>query len=162
MPKIDIEKVPVDTHTGYPEEFRRDVMGRERKRLGNAAGLSQYGVNLCRLKPGAASSQRHWHQNEDELVYMLEGEVVLAEDGGETILRPGSNTNPNPRADIQRPSMAQDIRKGRRTEIEFMNGYIADRGTYIGVPAPTHAKLTEIVKKVERQEVKAAPALLGG
>ena len=89
MPKIDIEKVPVDTHTGYPEEFRRDVMGRERKRLGNAAGLSQYGVNLCRLKPGAASSQRHWHQNEDELVYMLEGEVVLAEDGGETILRPG-------------------------------------------------------------------------
>jgi uncharacterized cupin superfamily protein len=89
MPKIDIEKVPVDTRTGYPEEFRRDVMGRERKRLGNAAGLSQYGVNLCRLKPGAASSQRHWHQNEDELVYMLEGEVVLAEDGGETILRPG-------------------------------------------------------------------------
>jgi uncharacterized cupin superfamily protein len=89
MPKIDIEKVPVDTYTGYPEEFRRDVMGRERKRLGNAAGLSQYGVNLCRLKPGAASSQRHWHQNEDELVYMLEGEVVLAEEGGETILRPG-------------------------------------------------------------------------
>ena len=80
----------------------------------------------------------------------------------ETILRPGSNTNPNPRADIQRPSMAQDIRKGRRTEIEFMNGYIADRGNYIGVPAPTHAKLTEIVKKVERKELKAAPALLGG
>ncbi len=52
--------------------------------------------------------------------------------------------------------------QGRRTEIEFMNGYVADRGNYIGVPAPTHAKLTEIVKKVERQEVKAAPALLGG
>jgi 2-dehydropantoate 2-reductase len=80
----------------------------------------------------------------------------------ETILRPGSNTNPNPRADIQRPSMAQDIRKGRRTEIEFMNGYVAERGAYIGVPAPTHTKLTEIVKKVERQEIKAAPALLGG
>ena len=80
----------------------------------------------------------------------------------ETILRPGSNTNPNPRADIQRPSMAQDIRKGRRTEIEFMNGYVADRGTFIGVPAPTHAKLTEIVKKVERKEVAAAPGLLGG
>ena len=80
----------------------------------------------------------------------------------EAILRPGSNINPNPRADIQRPSMAQDIRKGRRTEIEFMNGYIAERGNYIGVPAPTHAKLVEIVKKVERKEVKAAPALLGG
>ncbi len=80
----------------------------------------------------------------------------------ETILRPGSNTNPNPRADIQRPSMAQDIRKGRRTEIEFMNGYIAERGAYIGVPAPTHARLTDIVKKVERREIDAAPALLGG
>jgi uncharacterized cupin superfamily protein len=89
MGKIDIDQVPVDTFSGYPEEFRRAIVGRERKRLGNAAGLSQYGVNLCRLKPGAASSQRHWHQNEDEFVYMLEGEVVLAEDGGETILRPG-------------------------------------------------------------------------
>src|SRR3569833_493150 len=69
----------------------------------------------------------------------------------EAILRPGSNTNPNPRADIQRPSMAQDIRKGRRTELEFMHGYIAERGSYIGVPAPTHAKLTDIVKKVERK-----------
>ena len=79
----------------------------------------------------------------------------------ESILRPGSNINPNPRADIQRPSMAQDIRKGRRTEIEFMNGYIAERGKFIGVAAPTHTKLTEIVKKVERKELKAAPALLG-
>jgi uncharacterized cupin superfamily protein len=89
MPKIDIDKVKTDTHTGYPEEFRRAVAGRERKRLGNAVGLDQYGVNLCRLKPGAASSQRHWHQHEDEFVYMLEGEVVLAEDDGETILRAG-------------------------------------------------------------------------
>ena len=78
------------------------------------------------------------------------------------ILRPGSNTNPNPRADIQRPSMAQDIRKGRRTEIEFMNGYIADRGNYIGVPAPTHTKLTEIIVKVERQRSRCAHGLLGG
>jgi len=89
MPKIDIEKVPVDTRTGYPEPFRQAVIGRERKRLGNAAGLDQFGVNLCRLKPGAASSQRHWHQREDEFVYVLEGEVVLAENDGETILRPG-------------------------------------------------------------------------
>ncbi len=80
----------------------------------------------------------------------------------ETILRPGSNTNPNPRADIQRPSMAQDIIKGRRTEIEFMNGYIADRGDYIGVKAPAHHKLTAIVKQVERGALKPAPATLGG
>ena len=58
--------------------------------------------------------------------------------------------------------MDEDIRKGRRTEIEFMNGYVAERGNYIGVAAPTHTKLTEIVKKVERQELKAAPSLLGG
>jgi len=89
MPKIDIDKIAIDTHSGYPEPFRKAVIGRERKRLGNAVGLDQYGVNLCRLKPGAASSQRHWHQHEDEFVYVLEGEVVLAEDSGETTLKPG-------------------------------------------------------------------------
>ena len=89
MPKIDISALPVDTRTGYPEPFRQAVIGRERKRLGNAVGLAQFGVNLSRLKPGAASSQRHWHAHEDELVYVLEGELVLVEDDGETVLRPG-------------------------------------------------------------------------
>jgi uncharacterized cupin superfamily protein len=89
MPKIDIDKLKIDTYTGYPEPFRQAVLGRSRQRLGNAVGLEQFGVNLSRLKPGAASSQRHWHQNEDELVYMLEGELVLCEDGGETVLKPG-------------------------------------------------------------------------
>jgi uncharacterized cupin superfamily protein len=89
MPKIDIDKVPLDTATRYPEPFCRTVVGRERKRLGNALGLDQFGVNLARLKPGAASSQRHWHAHEDEFVYMLEGELVLIEDGAETVLKPG-------------------------------------------------------------------------
>ncbi len=89
MPKIDIGKVATDTHTGYPEPFRQAVIGRERKRLGNAVGLDQFGVNLSRLKPGAASSQRHWHAHEDEFVYVLEGELVLVEDEGETMLLPG-------------------------------------------------------------------------
>jgi uncharacterized cupin superfamily protein len=89
MPKLDIDKIPIDTRTGYPEPFRRVQVGRERKRLGNAAGLDQFGVNLARLRPGAGSSQRHWHQAEDEFVYVLEGEVVLIEDEGETVLRPG-------------------------------------------------------------------------
>jgi uncharacterized cupin superfamily protein len=89
MPKIDIAAVKIDTHTGYPEPFRQVQLGRSRKRLGNAAGLDQFGVNLATLKPGAASSQRHWHANEDEFVYMLSGELVLCEDGGETVLRPG-------------------------------------------------------------------------
>ncbi|MEO8395650.1 MAG: ketopantoate reductase C-terminal domain-containing protein, partial [Chloroflexota bacterium] len=68
----------------------------------------------------------------------------------------------NPRADIQRPSMAQDILKGRRTEIEAMNGAIAAKGAEVGVPAPSHAMLTALVTKVERGELKAAPTHLGG
>ena len=89
MPKIDIAKLPTDTRTGYPAPFDRAVIGRERKRLGNAVGLDQFGVNLTTLKPGAASALRHWHQQQDELVYMLEGELVLIDDDGETVLKPG-------------------------------------------------------------------------
>jgi uncharacterized cupin superfamily protein len=76
MPKIDIKKIPNDTSTGYPPQYRKEIEGRSRKRLGRAAGLTQFGMNVCTLKPGAASSQRHWHENEDELVYVLDGEVV--------------------------------------------------------------------------------------
>jgi uncharacterized cupin superfamily protein len=89
MPKIDIAKVPVEIRSTYPEPFNRVVEGRSRKRLGNAAGLNQFGVNLTTLKAGAASSLRHWHEKEDELVYILEGEVVLIEDDGESVLKPG-------------------------------------------------------------------------
>jgi uncharacterized cupin superfamily protein len=89
MPRIDIGKLPTDTRTNYPAPFDRVVVGRERKRLGNAAGLDQFGVNLTTLKPGAASALRHWHEKEDELIYMLEGELVLVEDEGETVLKPG-------------------------------------------------------------------------
>jgi uncharacterized cupin superfamily protein len=89
MPKIDIAKLPVYDGSDYPEPFRKVVAGRARKRLGDAAGLDQFGVNLTTLKPGAASALRHWHHNEDEFVYILEGEVALIEDGGETVLGPG-------------------------------------------------------------------------
>jgi uncharacterized cupin superfamily protein len=89
MPKIDIGAITIDTRTGYPPPFDRVVYGRERKRLGAAAGLDQFGVNLTTLRPGAASALRHWHEQEDELVYVLEGELVLIEDGGETVLKSG-------------------------------------------------------------------------
>jgi uncharacterized cupin superfamily protein len=89
MPKIDIANLKSEEVSGYPEPFRRAVAGRMRKRLGNAVGLDQFGVNLTTLRPGAASAQRHWHAAEDELVYILAGEVVLCEDGGETVLRAG-------------------------------------------------------------------------
>jgi uncharacterized cupin superfamily protein len=89
MPKIDIARLAIDSRTNYPAPFDRVVHGRERRRLGNAAGLDQFGVNLTTLRPGASSALRHWHEKEDELIYMLEGEVVLVEDGGETVLRVG-------------------------------------------------------------------------
>ncbi len=69
-----------------------------------------------------------------------------------------AGTNAAARSDLQRPSMAQDMAKGRRTEIEFMNGFIAEKGAEVGVPAPTHAMLTEVVKRVERGELAADPA----
>ena len=89
MPKLDIEALPLDTKTNYPPPFDRVVHGRERRRLGNAAGLDQFGVNLTTLRPGAASALRHWHEKEDEFVYIIEGEPVLIEDGGETVLKAG-------------------------------------------------------------------------
>jgi uncharacterized cupin superfamily protein len=89
MPKIDIENLKTDGSSAYPPPFRQAVAGRVRKRLGDAAGLTQFGVNLTSLKPGAASAQRHWHAREDEFIYVVAGEVVLCEDGGETVLRAG-------------------------------------------------------------------------
>ena len=89
MPRIDIAALPADTRTGYPSPYDRVVAGRRRKRLGNAVGLDQFGVNLTTLRPGAASALRHWHEQEDELVFILEGEVVLVENDGETVLKPG-------------------------------------------------------------------------
>lgn len=90
MPKIDIAKIPADTDCAYPDPFWQPIVGRERKRLGNAVGLSQFGVNLTTLKPGAWSSQRHWHRNEDEFVYVLQGEIVLSEGHhNETVLKAG-------------------------------------------------------------------------
>lgn len=89
MPKIDIAAIPVRTGSAYPEQFKHVVRGRERRALGDAGGLTQFGVNLTVLRPGAASALRHWHEQEDEVVYILEGELVLVEDGGETLLGPG-------------------------------------------------------------------------
>jgi len=89
MPKIDIASVQIRTGSAYPRAMRALVEGRARQALGNAGGLTQFGVNLTRLKPGFASSLRHWHEKEDELVFVLEGEVALVEDEGETALKAG-------------------------------------------------------------------------
>lgn len=89
MPKLDLSTVPVKTGSIYPEPYATMMQGRSSLRLGDAGGLTQYGVNLVTLQPGALSSLRHWHLNEDEFVMVTEGECWLVEDQGETLMRVG-------------------------------------------------------------------------
>jgi uncharacterized cupin superfamily protein len=89
MPKIDLAAVPKRQGVGYPAPFAEPCADRIRQRLGDAGGLRDFGINLMRLPAGNWSSQRHWHSHEDEFVYVLEGELTLIEDGGETLLGAG-------------------------------------------------------------------------
>ena len=89
MPKIDFTSVPKVIGSGYPKPFDAACANRIRQRLGDAGGLQDFGINLMHLPPGNWSSQRHWHSHEDEFVYVLEGELTLVEDDGETLLRAG-------------------------------------------------------------------------
>jgi uncharacterized cupin superfamily protein len=86
---VDPSTVPEQSGTIYPPAYREAVAGRRFRRLGDAAGLGNFGVNLVRLEPGAASSHRHWHTAQDEFVWVLEGTPTLVTDEGETLLRPG-------------------------------------------------------------------------
>jgi uncharacterized cupin superfamily protein len=89
MPKLDLDNIPKSRGTNYPHPFDQVVGARIRQRLGDAGGLTQFGVNLLQLPPGAWSAQRHWHSDEDEFVYVVAGEVVLITDAGEQLLRAG-------------------------------------------------------------------------
>lgn len=89
MPKIDLDSIPQSNATGYPAPFNRQVQGRWYRRLAPAGGLTEFGASHVVLKPGAWSSQRHWHDTEDELLVMIAGEAVLVEDEGRTVLRAG-------------------------------------------------------------------------
>ncbi len=89
MPKIDLSKAEVRKGSRYPKPFDEPCRPRENLRLALAGGLTQIGVNITTLGPGVWSSQRHWHAKEDEFIYMISGELVLIEDDGETIMRPG-------------------------------------------------------------------------
>ncbi len=89
MKKIDLEGAETRRGSRYPAPFHIPTTGRFRRRLGAAAGLTQFGVNLCTLAPGAWSSQRHWHSRDEEFVYVISGEVVLITDAGEEVLRAG-------------------------------------------------------------------------
>ncbi len=86
---INPEEVPIQNSTDYPEKFKSIVAGRFRQRLGNFAGLKNFGVNLVKLTPGSASALKHWHSHQDEFIYIVEGELTLITDAGEEVLTPG-------------------------------------------------------------------------
>lgn len=89
MPKLDPGRAPVKTGSIYPEPYRSQMAGRMSLRLGELAGLTHFGVNIVTLAPGAVGSLRHWHSGEDEFALVLEGDLVLIEDEGETPMAPG-------------------------------------------------------------------------
>ncbi len=89
MPKVELDAIEQVSRTGYPAPFDQPVAGRWYRRLAPAGGLTEMTASQVTLKPGGWSSQRHWHEGEDELVVMLSGEAVLIEDDGETMLRAG-------------------------------------------------------------------------
>ena len=89
MPKIDLGRVPVKSGTIYPPPYDAEVAGRTSLRLGDAGGLTQFGVNLVILAPGAKSSMRHWHLNEDEFVMITMGECTMLQDAGPVIMHVG-------------------------------------------------------------------------
>lgn len=89
MPKLNLDDIPQTNATGYPSEHAVAVQGRWYRRLAPASGISDFGASHVVLKPGAWSSQRHWHEGEDELVIMIAGEAVLIDDSGETMMRAG-------------------------------------------------------------------------
>jgi uncharacterized cupin superfamily protein len=89
MPKIDVKSVPERKGSSYPPPFDEAVKDRIKQGLGNAGGLTDFGVNLTRLPPGTWSSHRHWHSREDEFVFVLAGELTLITDAGEETLRTG-------------------------------------------------------------------------
>lgn len=91
MPKIDPAQALTVKGSRYPKPFDEPCQGRTLVLLAAAGGLTQFGVNLTTLAPGAWASQRHWHEKEDEFVYVLSGELVLVEDDGEVTLKPGDS-----------------------------------------------------------------------
>ncbi len=103
MPKLDVDSIEQTNATGYPMPFASEMGGRHYRRLGPAGGLTQIGISQVLLEPGGVSSQRHWHEGIDEFVVVLEGEAMLVEDDGETVLRAGDCA-----------AFPKDVRNGHR------------------------------------------------
>ncbi len=89
MGLLDLDAIPVETGSSYPAPYAAEMGNRAWQRLGDAAGLTQFGVRMMIMQPGSKSSLRHWHETEDEFVMVTMGELTLITDEGETIVRPG-------------------------------------------------------------------------
>jgi len=89
MPKLDLDAIEATNRTGYPPPHDAPMAKRHYRRIAPATGIEDFGISHVMLEPGGISSQRHWHEGEDELVVMIEGEAVLIEDEGESVMRPG-------------------------------------------------------------------------
>src|SRR5687767_6518055 len=89
MPRIDLDSIELTNRTGYPEPFASEMAKRYYRKLAGPAGIEDFGISHVRLQPGGISSQRHWHEREDEFLVILEGEAILVEDEGETLLKAG-------------------------------------------------------------------------
>jgi uncharacterized cupin superfamily protein len=89
MPKLDLDAIERINRTGYPPPYDAPMAKRHYRKLAIAAGVTDFGISHVTLEPGGISSQRHWHEGEDEFVVMLDGEAVLVEEGGESAMRAG-------------------------------------------------------------------------
>ena len=133
--RIDVQALPPVIGTLYPPPLDEPCRSRQRTRIGNAAGLTQFGVNFVRLPPGSWSSQRHWHTETEELVYVLSGELVLVTDEGEEILRAGDAARF--KATIRTGTTCRTaLPRTRRSR----NGHAGDAATYADVDlfSPSH------------------------
>jgi uncharacterized cupin superfamily protein len=127
-PALVPDDLPPVSRCGYPEPFYSRVMPREKRPLGDALGLTHLGVNLTTLPPGVESSMRHFHSHEDELIYVLEGEVVLVTEGGEQVLTPGTCAGFPAGARDAHQLINRSDRPARYLEIS--NQHEADRAEY--------------------------------
>lgn len=131
-PALDPMSLPPRTSSGYPEPYRSRVLPREKRALGDACGITKFGVNHTTLPPGKESSMRHWHTHEDEFIFVLSGEVVLRTDAGEQVLKAGMCAGFPVSADGSSGDGHQLINRGNEPAVylEISNRDKADKACY--------------------------------
>lgn len=154
--KINIATLPLLTGTYYPPPYDQPCRARERKKLGDAAGLTQFGINQLRLPPGTWSSQRHWHTGSDEFVYVLSGEVVLVTDEGEEILRRGDAAGF--KAGDKNGHHLQNRSGSDAVVLEIGTRIDGDCTSYPGISGASARRQTRDVHALRRNSLRGYPA----